>query len=127
MSSKFKSDLSLAKGMGSAKSGYSHWFLQRFTAIILCVCTIWIIFFTYQLSGKDFYDKVSVAILPYNIVMITLFVIFAFYHAALGMQVIIEDYVSCRIFKIIMILCVQIFCIVTVIFFLLAAISLINL
>lgn len=120
MKNKFRSDLSIAKNLGSAASGSRHWWHQRFTAIMLVILTIWLFFFSWQLRNQDLIEVIEVIKNPYNVIMLSIFTLAGFYHAALGMQVVIEDYVTCRAYRLIMLLTVQIFSIVTAISFLVA-------
>ena len=120
MKNKFRSDLSIAKNIGSADSGAKHWWHQRFTAIIMVLSTFWLFSFTWQLSGAELSGVIEVVKQPCNVIMLSLFTLMGFYHAALGMQVVIEDYVTCRVARLTMLLFVQIFSIVTAIAFLVA-------
>ena len=117
MNNKFRSDLSIAKNIGSAGSGSKHWWHQRFTAIVIVLATFWLFSFSWKLSGSDSNSVIEIIKQPFNVIMLSLFTLMGFYHAALGMQVVIEDYITCRIVRLIMLLCVQIFSIVTVIAF----------
>jgi succinate dehydrogenase / fumarate reductase membrane anchor subunit len=89
----FKDPLARAKGLGSAKTGLHHWVMQRVTAIAAIPLTLWAIWAVMNLADADyatFQDWISQ--LP-NAVLLGLFVLVNFYHAALGLQVVIEDYV----------------------------------
>jgi|APSaa5957512535_1039671.scaffolds.fasta_scaffold192101_2 succinate dehydrogenase / fumarate reductase, membrane anchor subunit len=127
MKNKFRSDLSIAKNLGSAASGSRHWWHQRFTAIILVISTIWLFVFSWELSGLERGGVIEVIKNPYNVIMLSIFTLTGFYHAALGMQVVIEDYVTCRAYRLVMLLIVQIFSIVTAIAFLVAVLYVMTL
>ena len=127
MKNKFRSDLSIVKNIGSAGSGSKHWWHQRFTAIILVFSTFWLFSFAWQLSGAELSGVIEVVKQPCNVIMLSLFTLMGFYHAALGMQVVIEDYVTCRIARLAMLLSVQIFSIVTAIAFLVAVLYVMTL
>ena len=127
MKNKFRSDLSIAKNIGSAGSGSEHWWHQRLTAIIMVLATFWLFSFAWQLSGSDSNEVIEIVKQPFHVIMLSLFSLIGFYHAALGMQVIIEDYIKCRAFRLIMLICVQIFSIVTVIAFLVAVLYIMTL
>jgi succinate dehydrogenase / fumarate reductase membrane anchor subunit len=121
---KFKSDLAIAKNLGSSGSGSEHWLRQRVTAILMVLSVVWLFCFARQLFNQEVDTLILVIKKPYNVVMLFLFVVTGFYHASLGMQVIIEDYVTCRFSKITLLLLVKIFSLVTVVSFLVALLSL---
>ncbi len=85
--------LKKAMGLGSAKDGTHHWWMQRLTAVALVPLTLWVAFSVAAMSGQDYATVVSYFKAPFNVAMFTLFLFAAFYHASLGMQVVIEDYV----------------------------------
>ncbi|WP_425362943.1 succinate dehydrogenase, hydrophobic membrane anchor protein [Candidatus Tisiphia endosymbiont of Hybos culiciformis] len=103
-----------------AKSASSHWLHQRITAIILAICSIWLIFFIKCNMGKDLTHFVGVLQKPYNIVPLGILIITTFYHSMLGMQVVIEDYISCIKLRIGLIIFLKIFCIITIAFLVVA-------
>ncbi|MBA2628640.1 MAG: succinate dehydrogenase, hydrophobic membrane anchor protein [Rickettsiaceae bacterium] len=127
MKNKYRSDLAIAKNLGSAGSGSAHWWHQRVTGGVLAISTIWLICFSWNLSGLEVSGIIEVVKKPYNIVMLTLFTIAGFYHAALGMRVIFEDYIQCRAIRLVLVLLVQIFSIVTIISFIMAVMHVMNL
>lgn len=91
-----RTPLAKVKGLGSAKSGLHHWWMQRLTAIALIPLTLWFCFAVAALPEAN-YETVREWIgSTFNATMLTLFVVVGFYHAQLGLQVIIEDYVSCH-------------------------------
>ncbi|CAN0604839.1 unnamed protein product, partial [Ectocarpus sp. 12 AP-2014] len=96
MKNKYRSDLSKAKNLGSAASGSGHWWHQRLTAILLILITAWLFYFFWDISNSTPSEIIEVFNKPYHVLMLTLFVMAGFYHAALGMQVVIEVYVHCR-------------------------------
>ena len=120
MKNKFRSDLSVAKNLGSAGSGSKHWWHQRFSAIIMVLVAFWLFSFAKQLAAVDSNSIIEIVQTPCNIIMLSLFSLTGFYHSALGMQVVIEDYVTCRAARLMMLLSIQIFSIITSMAFLLA-------
>lgn len=95
----FRSDLSRARGLGSAKEGAHHWWLQRVTAIAMVPLVVWFVIALIGLQGADYDAMVAWLGAPINAVLMVLFVGAAFYHASLGVQVIIEDYVSHELYR----------------------------
>ena len=96
MSRDLRNPLQRARGLGSAKDGVGHWWNQRLTAIALVVLMLWFVVLVLGLIGHD-YQAVRAAIArPWNALLMIAFIIAAFWHAVLGLQVVIEDYVHTR-------------------------------
>jgi succinate dehydrogenase / fumarate reductase, membrane anchor subunit len=127
MKDKFRSELSKAKGLGSASSGSHHWWHQRLTALMLALMAAWLFCFTWSVADQELSGVLNVLQKPYNIIMLSLFILVSFYHASLGMQVVIEDYITCRALRLVLLLCIQLFSILTVISFLVAVLYIMNL
>lgn len=89
-----RSALGKARGLGSAKEGTHHWWLQRVTAIALIPLTIWFVASVIALAGYGYVEFINWFGQPINATVMVLFLAVAFYHAQLGMQVVIEDYIS---------------------------------
>ncbi len=122
MKHKYRSDLSKAKNLGSAGVGSHHWLHQRFTALITAIMMFWVISFLWQISKGEVSTVISCLQKPFNIVMLLIFFVAMMYHAVLGMQVVIEDYIHCRIIRLVSIWGIQIFAIITAISFVVAII-----
>ncbi len=91
---KLKSPLSHVRGLGSAKEGVHHWWAQRLTAMALAPLSLWLVYSL--LSATDYSYHVIVAWLlnPLNTILMLLFITALYYHAVLGLQVVIEDYIE---------------------------------
>ncbi|MEH6503703.1 MAG: succinate dehydrogenase, hydrophobic membrane anchor protein [Cycloclasticus sp.] len=89
-----RSPLGLAKGLGSAKEGLHHWWAQRVTAIALIPLTVLFAFQVALLSMSDYKTVIECIGSPWSAALIVSLIVAAFYHAALGMQVIYEDYIG---------------------------------
>jgi len=85
--------LGRARGLGSAKEGVSHWWTQRVTAVALVPLTLWFVVALLSVAGADYETVVAWIARPFNAVLLIALLISMFYHAILGLQVIIEDYV----------------------------------
>ncbi|MDQ7091545.1 MAG: succinate dehydrogenase, hydrophobic membrane anchor protein [Methylococcales bacterium] len=90
----YKTPLATILGLGSAKTGLNHWWMQRITAIALIPLTFWVVAFFKQLGDVNHTQMVTWLSEPLNSLLAVSFIISAFYHAALGLQVVIEDYVK---------------------------------
>ena len=97
----YRSPLANVKGLGSAKTGTSHWWMQRVTAVALIPLSFWLIIFLNLSLHAPFDETLTWLETPLNTVCIIAWIIAVFYHAALGLQVVIEDYVAAEGKKII--------------------------
>ena len=93
-------ELGRVRGLGSAKSGGHHWWLQRVTAVGNIVLGLWLIFSLLRLPGLDHQTVTTWLQSPLASVPMALMVVNICWHFRLGMQVVIEDYVhgGARIF-----------------------------
>jgi succinate dehydrogenase / fumarate reductase membrane anchor subunit len=91
-----RNPLKRARGLGSAQSGVSHWWTQRVTAVGLVVLGIWFVVLVLGLLHADYATARAAVAKPWNAVLLVAFLITAFWHAVLGLQVVIEDYVHTR-------------------------------
>jgi succinate dehydrogenase / fumarate reductase membrane anchor subunit len=85
--------LARARGLGAARGGLGHWKAQRLTAISNAVLVLWFVFSAMALAGAG-YDEIRAWLAsPVAATLMILLIVSVFYHAPLGLQVIIEDYV----------------------------------
>lgn len=88
-----RTPLGKAIGLGSAQSGAHHWWMQRVTAVALIPLALWFVWALMSLLGADQATVQAWISQPLNAAMLMALVIAMFYHAQLGLQVVIEDYV----------------------------------
>ena len=88
--------MKIARGLGSAKSGVDHWWVQRLTAAALVLLGIWFVVMVLRLLHADYATARAVVASPWNALLLIAFVFTMFWHAVLGLQVVIEDYVHTR-------------------------------
>ena len=89
----YRTPLAIARGLGSAKSGTIHWWFQRVTAVALIPLTFWLLLLFDSSLHASYRDTVAWLSAPLNSVCIIAWILTAYYHAALGVRVVIEDYV----------------------------------
>ena len=81
------------RGLGAAKTGPHHWLLQRFTAIGNLVLMVWFIVSVLLLPDLNYTTAREWIAAPVPATAMALLIISTFWHARLGLQVVIEDYV----------------------------------
>lgn len=89
-----RSPLAKAKGLGAPGEASHHYWVQRTSALALIPLVIWMCFSIAFLPEASYSTVVTWLQSPFNGIITLLFVILSFYHAQLGLQTIIEDYVS---------------------------------
>ena len=88
-----RTPLSRVKGLGSAKDGTSHFWHQRLTALALIPLVLWFGFVLASLPS-DYATLTGFIQQPAVAVGLILLIIMVFYHSQLGIQIVLEDYVS---------------------------------
>lgn len=89
-----RSPLGRARGLGSAKDGVHHFWVQRVSALALIPLTLWFAFSVAQVAGADYYAVRHWLSSPTVAVTLVLFLATMLYHSALGVQVVVEDYLE---------------------------------
>jgi succinate dehydrogenase / fumarate reductase, membrane anchor subunit len=105
-----RSALGHVRGLGSAKEGTHHWWQQRLTAAALVPLSIWLIASIVNLSSADYAGFVNWFRNPIHASVMILFLIAAFHHTQLGMQVVIEDYVPGHAARVVCVTAVKFAC-----------------
>ena len=88
-----RSPLARAIGLGSAKEGSGHWWAERVSAVALVPVTLWFAASIIAHAGSDYATFVGWLRTPLATILMILLLIALFHHTALGLQVVIEDYV----------------------------------
>ena len=107
-----RSPLGRAIGLGSAKEGIEHWWRQRVTALALVPLTLWFVIAVIGLVGADHAVFVAWVRNPMPAVLLVLLLVATFYHTALGLQVVIEDYIHGEIMRLATLLVMRFLCII---------------
>jgi succinate dehydrogenase / fumarate reductase, membrane anchor subunit len=97
----YRSPLAKVRGLGSAKAGTTHWWMQRVSAVALIPLSFWLIIFLNLSLNAPYQETVEWLTTPLNTVCLVAWVLAVFYHAALGLQVVIEDYIAAEGVKIV--------------------------
>ena len=85
--------LARARGLGSARSGSHHWWVQRVTSVALLLLTPWLVWIVLALLRADLATVRATFAHPLHATLAVAFVVSMFWHVKLGLQVVIEDYV----------------------------------
>ncbi len=115
-----RSPLGRARGLGSAKEGLHHWWLQRLTSLALIPLVLWFVVSIIRLRDSNLEDFTLWIGNPINTTIMVLFLGVTFHHAQAGMQVVLEDYVSSHGPRIAAIIAVKFLC------YALAALSIVS-
>lgn len=102
-----RNPLAKVKGLGASGEGSHHWWLQRVSAIALVPLSLWFVFSIVNRIGDDYSDVVAWISQPSVALMLILYIGFMFFHAQLGIQVVLEDYVHSEPLKVISLLIVK--------------------
>lgn len=91
-----RTPLAHARGIGSAKEGPGHWWIQRLTSVALIPLALYFLYLLVTLAGADYAAVRATVAQPWNGLLLVLFVVAMFWHLQLGLQVVVEDYVHSR-------------------------------
>lgn len=102
-----RSPLGKVLGLGAAKEGAAHWWTQRVTSVGLLVLTPWLLISLLMLGDLSYDSVVPWIAAPLNTTLLSLLLVTWVYHAQLGVQVVIEDYVAHEGAKLLLMLAVD--------------------
>ena len=89
----FRTPLGRVRGLGSAKDGTGHWWMQRLTALALVPITVWFVISVIGMTGASYAEFSTWLANPLVAGLFLILIAATFYHAVLGLQVVVEDYV----------------------------------
>ncbi len=89
----YRTPLARVRHLGAAKDGTHHWWHQRVTSIALVPLAIWFVISLIPLVGASYSEAAAWAGHPVVAALLILLLVAMFYHMALGLQVVVEDYV----------------------------------
>lgn len=114
MMNNLSTPLARVKGLGSAKEGTTHFWHQRLTSLILIPLVLW---FGFSIASMpvDHTTLTGWVQQPVVSIALILLILATFYHAQLGLQIVIEDYVSTHSTRTISIIVVNFLCLLSAI------------
>jgi succinate dehydrogenase / fumarate reductase membrane anchor subunit len=90
---KMETPLGRVRGLGPAKAGAHHWWLERLTALGTLVLLVWLAASLLRLPELDHRTLAEWLTAPLAAVPMLLLILGMFWHLKLGLQVVVEDYV----------------------------------
>lgn len=103
----FRTPLSHARGLGSARQGSHHWWRQRVSAVALIPLSLWLAVAVARLPTTSAESVIGWMGEPWNATLLLSFIWAGFFHTMLGLQTIVEDYVHSDWLKIIGIVAIK--------------------
>jgi len=94
-----RSPLGRARGLGSSRSGSDHYWAQRVTAVALIPLVVWFVASLVAVTGGELAEIKIWASKSYNAALLLLTLLTGIWHGALGLQVVVEDYVHTAMTK----------------------------
>jgi succinate dehydrogenase / fumarate reductase, membrane anchor subunit len=95
----YRTSLSRARGLGSAKHGVGHWLSERLTSIALIPLTLWALWSGLALATAGYAGAVAWLSSPVNAVLLVLLLAIGFLHMHAGLRVVVEDYFHTKLNK----------------------------
>ena len=90
---RMETPLSRVRGLGSARSGAHHWWLERLSSVAALVLFVWFIVSILRLPSLNYASVTGWLAQPLAAVPMLLLIVTTFWHLKMGLQVIVEDYV----------------------------------
>ena len=81
------------QGLGASHSGTGHFWRERVSSVALIPLSLWFAYVMLGLAGTNEVTMVQYLALPWNALLMAAFIAVSLYHAGLGLQVVIDDYV----------------------------------
>ena len=100
----YRTPLSRAVGLGSAKHGAGHWISERVSSIALVPLTVWAAYAVLRLAAGDYGVAIRWVAQPLNATLLVLTFAIAFWHMCSGMRVVVEDYIHKTLTKTVVLL-----------------------
>ena len=95
------------QGLGAAHSGTGHFWHERVTAVALIPLSLWFLYVMLGLAGTSEVTALQFLAHPWNAILMGAFVAFSLWHAYLGLQVVIDDYIHTAGMKIFLMLVIR--------------------
>jgi succinate dehydrogenase / fumarate reductase membrane anchor subunit len=90
----YRTGLSRARGLGSAKHGVGNFIAERVSSVALILLTIWLVWVALAVARGGYDEARAILASPVHAAIAILTVVVGLYHAMIGMRVIVEDYID---------------------------------
>ncbi len=111
-----RSDLSKARGLGSAKHGVEHFISHRVCSFALVPLILWFMYSFTSLSSYTYFEMINWMQQPWNMIGMVLLVTVFIYHNYLSMQLVLEDYVHHPFWKLMSLMILKFVMVIVAIF-----------
>ena len=105
--SSLQTPLHKVEGMGPSHSGTGHFWHERVTSVALIPLSLWFLYAMLGLAGTSEVTALQFLAHPVNAILMGAFVCFSLWHAYLGLQVVIDDYIHTPGSKIVLMLLIR--------------------
>ncbi len=102
-----RTPLSRVRGLGSAKEGAHHWIVQRATAIALVPLVLLLLYGAVTLAGQPYEAARAYLANPFVAVASVLLIFAGFWHARLGLQEVVLDYIHKESTRVVLLLLIN--------------------
>ena len=82
------------RGLGASRAGTDHHIKQRVSALALVFLVPWFLYSIIQAGRADYAGALDWISQPLNATLLILTLLASFYHMRLGLQAVIEDYIT---------------------------------
>jgi succinate dehydrogenase / fumarate reductase membrane anchor subunit len=106
----FRTARARVRGLGTAHEGTRHWWLQRLSSAALVPLTLLFVVPFARALGQGHAHVAALYAHPVHALVAVLFLAVGFWHLAQGMQVVIEDYVSHKGWRVALLVANGMFC-----------------
>ena len=119
-----RTPLGRAIGLGSAKEGVEHWWRERIAGLALVPLGLWFVAEIVHHAGADRAEMVGWVRRPVPAVLMLLLLGATFYHTALGLQVVVEDYIGHEGARVALVVLIRLACVLLAVFGIFAVLKL---
>ena len=103
---RYETPIARVRGLGSARSGAHHWWLERLTSVSTLILFVWLIVSLLRLPSLGHESVTLWLSSPLAAVPMLLLIVSTFWHLKLGLQIVVEDYVheeGLRLFSVVLV------------------------